>query len=145
LANDVAGLDAVLTPIGGGGLISGTAIALSGCSTNTRAIAAEPEGADDAWQSLQRGERVTGLVPNTICDGLRGTIGEINFAVLRQCGVDVLRVTDAETQAAQRLIGERLKLVIEPSSATVLAAVLRNRERFAGRRIGLILTGGNVE
>jgi threonine dehydratase len=145
LANEVTDLHAVLTPIGGGGLVSGTAIALSGCAANTRVFAAEPEGADEAWQSLQRGERVTGIVPDTICDGLRGTLGEINFALLRQYGVEVLRVSDAETRAAQRLIGERLKLVVEPSSAIVLAAVLRYRERFAGHRLGLILTGGNVE
>jgi threonine dehydratase len=145
LVNEVADLAAVLTPIGGGGLICGTAVALSGCANNTRAIAIEPEGADEAWQSLQRGERVTGLTPNTICDGLRGTIGEINFSLLRQYAVEILRVSDADTLAAQRLIGERLKIVVEPSSAIVLAAVLGNRERFAGQRLGLILTGGNVE
>jgi threonine dehydratase len=145
LCNEVAGLTSMLTPIGGGGLICGTAIALSGCSADTSAIAAEPEGADEAWQSLQRGERVTGLTPDTICDGLRGTLGEINFALLQKHGVEILRVSDAETLAAQRLIGQRLKLVVEPSSAIVLAAVLRYRERFAGQRLGLILTGGNVE
>jgi threonine dehydratase len=145
LANEIANLAAVLTPIGGGGLICGTAIALSGCATGARVFAAEPEGADEAWQSLQRGARVSEHNPETICDGLRGTLGEINFALLRQYGVDILRVSDAETLAAQRLLGERMKIVVEPSSAIVLAAVLRYRERFAGQRLGLILTGGNVE
>lgn len=145
LAKEVGELTALLTPIGGGGLVCGSAIALAGAAGKTRVFAAEPSGADDAWQSLQRGERVTGVTPNTICDGLRGTIGDINFALLRQYGVEVLRVDDADTLAAQRLIGERMKLVVEPSSATVLAAVLKHRERFAGQRLGLILSGGNVE
>jgi threonine dehydratase len=145
LAREIDSLTMVMTPIGGGGLIGGTAIALSGGVPGTRVFAAEPEGADEAWQSLQRGARVTEHKPDTVCDGLRGTLGEINFALLRRYDVDILRVGDSETLAAQRLIAERMKLVVEPSSAIVLAAVLRNRERFAGQRIGLVLTGGNVE
>jgi len=145
MANEIDHLAAVLAPIGGGGLIGGTAIALSGCATDVRIFAAEPEGADEAWQSLQRGARVTEHAPKTVCDGLRGTLGEINFALLRRYGVEILRVDDAEALAAQRLLGERMKIVVEPSSAIVLAAVLRYRERFAGRRVGLIVTGGNVE
>ena len=144
LANEIDDLAVVLTPIGGGGLVCGSAIALSGGAKNTRVFAIEPEGADDAWQSLQRGERVVDHQPETICDGLRGTLGEINFGLLRQYGVEVLRVGDGEALAAQRLIGERMKLVVEPSSAVVLAAVLCYRERFAGQRVGLVVTGGNV-
>jgi len=145
LANEIDGLAAVVTPIGGGGLIGGTAIAVSGCAKGTRIFAAEPEGADEAWQSLQRGVRVTEHRPETVCDGLRGTLGEINFDLLRHYGVEILRVSDAETLAAQRLIGERMKIIVEPSSAIVLAAVLRYRDRFAGQRVGLVVTGGNVE
>ena len=89
--------------------------------------------------------RVTDLVPHTVCDGLRGTIGEINFDLLRAHRVEVLLVSDAETLAAMRLVWERMKILIEPSCATVLAAVLRNRERFAGQRVGLVLSGGNVD
>lgn len=144
LASEIRGLTAVLAPIGGGGLIGGSAIALSGCSVGTRVFAAEPAGADEAWQSLQRGERVTQFTANTICDGLRGTLGEINFGLLRQYDIEVLRVGDAEILAAQQLIAERLKLVVEPSAAIVLAAVLGHRERFAGQRLGLIVSGGNV-
>jgi len=144
LVREIDSLTMVMNPIGGGGLIGGTAIALSGCAPGARVFAAEPEGADEAWQSLQRGARVTEHKPDTVCDGLRGTLGEINFALLRQYHVDVLRVADSETLAAQRLLAERMKLVVEPSSAIVLAAVLRYRERFAGQRIGLVLTGGNV-
>jgi len=145
LASEIGGLAAVITPIGGGGLVGGTAIAIAGSGTGARILAAEPAGADEAWQSLQRGARVTEHAPKTVCDGLRGTLGEINFALLREYDVDILRVADEDTLAAQRLLGERMKIVVEPSSAIVLAAVLRYRERFAGQRIGLIVTGGNVE
>ena len=85
------------------------------------------------------------MTPDTICDGLRALIGPINFALMRAHAVDVRLVGDDEVRAAMRLAWERLKLVIEPSAATVLAAVLRHRERFAGRRVGLVLSGGNVE
>jgi len=145
LLREVAVLDVVLAPVGGGGLIGGTAIAAAGVAPQTRVIGAEPAGAADAFESLRRGERVTDLVPDTVCDGLRGTIGAINFELLRAHGVTVLTVEDRETLAAMRLIWERLKILVEPSCATVLAAVLRHRERFAGQRLGLILSGGNVD
>jgi threonine dehydratase len=145
LLRQVAGLDAVLTPVGGGGRVSGTAIAVAGSGARARVIGAEPEGAADAFESLRRGQRVTDLVPDTICDGLRGTIGAVNLALMRQHGVEVLLVSDAETLAAMRLLWERLKLVVEPSCASVLALVLRHRQRFAGQRLGLILSGGNVD
>ena len=107
--------------------------------------AAEPEGAADAFESLRRGERVTGIEPDTICDGLRGTIGTINFALLTEYAVAVLPISDRDTIAAMRLIWQRLKLVVEPSSAVALAAILGHRERFSGRRVGVILSGGNVD
>jgi len=145
LLGQVGALDLVITPVGGGGLVGGTALAVAGASASTRVLAAEPEGAADAFESLRRGTRVTDLVPHTVCDGLRGTIGEINFDLLRAHGVEVLLVSDAQALAAMRLVWERMKILIEPSCATVLAAVLRNRDRFAGQRIGLILSGGNVD
>ena len=145
MLGQIGALDMVITPVGGGGLVGGTALAVAGASASTCVLAAEPEGAADAFESLRRGVRVGDLVPHTICDGLRGTIGEINFDLLRAHGVEVLLVSDAETLAAMRLVWERMKILIEPSCATVLAAVLRNRERFAGQRIGLILSGGNVD
>jgi len=138
-------LDVVMTPISGGGLIGGTAIAARHLLPAVAILAVEPEGAADAIESLRRGERVTDVVPDTICDGLRAGIGAVNFALLQQFSIHVLPVSDAETIAAMRLIFDRLKLVVEPSSATVLAAVLRHREHFAGRRVGLILSGGNVD
>jgi threonine dehydratase len=138
-------LDSVMTPVGGGGLICGTALAVAGLSASTRVFGAEPDGAADAFESLRRGERATEIVPDTICDGLRGTVGAINLALMRQHRVEVLLVSDAETLSAMRLAWERLKILIEPSSATVLAAVLRYREHFAGQRVGLILSGGNAD
>ena len=137
--------DVLIAPIGGGGLIGGSAIAARALAPRARIYAAEPRGAADAFESLRRGERVHELVPETICDGLRGLVGAVNFDLLREYEVEVLLVDDDDTTAAMRIIWERLKIVVEPSSAIVLAAVLRHRERFAGLRVGLILSGGNVD
>ncbi len=145
LIREVPGLDILITPVGGGGLVSGTALAAAGSGQAIRVIGAEPSGAADAYESLRRGTRVLDIVPATVCDGLRGTIGELNFELLRAHGVQVLLVDDAETMAAMRLVWERLKILIEPSCATVLAAVLRHRDIFAGKRVGLVLSGGNVD
>jgi threonine dehydratase len=145
LIREAGAFDIIMTPISGGGLIGGTAIAARALLPEIAIFAAEPEGAADAIESLRRGERVTDVVPDTICDGLRASIGAVNFELLQEYGVRVLPVNDAETIAAMRLIFERLKLVVEPSSATVLAAVLRHREHFAGKRVGLVLSGGNLD
>jgi threonine dehydratase len=144
LLREVGELDALVAPIGGGGLIGGSAIAAKGIFPQIRIFAAEPAGAADALVSLQRGERVTDIVPDTICDGLRATVGTVNFALLREYAVRVLAVSDADTIAAMRLIFERLKIVVEPSAAVALAAILHQREQFPGLRVGVILTGGNV-
>jgi len=138
-------LDVLVAPLGGGGLMSGTAIVARALSPATQLIAAEPAGADDGYQSLQRGERVTDIKPDTICDGLRATIGEINFELLQGNRVEVATVSDEQVLAAMRLLWTHLKQTIEPSSSTVLAAVLAQRERFRGKRVGLILSGGNVD
>jgi len=138
LLQQVAGLDALITPVGGGGLASGVAIAAHGINPALTLFGAEPQGADDAAQSLTRGTRVTTVVPDTICDGLRALIGEPNLDAL-------ITVSDAETIAAMQWLWSELKLVVEVSSATVLAAILQQRERFAGRRVGVVLTGGNVD
>jgi threonine dehydratase len=138
-------LDALIAPVSGGGLISGNAIAAHGLQPGLPVYAAEPEGAADAFESMRRGERVTDTVASTICDGLRANIGAINFELMREHAVTVLPVGDAETVAAMRLIWERMKIVVEPSSSTVLAAILRYPQHFAGKRVGLILTGGNVD
>ena len=132
-------------PLGGGGLAGGCAIAAAAGQPGLAVFAAEPEGAADAFESLRQGRHVTDLVPDTICDGLRATLGTPNLALLREHGVTVLLVSDAEVLAAMREAWTRLKQVIEPSSATVLAAVRRYPGHFAGKRVGLILSGGNVD
>jgi len=138
-------LDAVVVPVGGGGLASGTALVLAELAPTVRLYLAEPAGAADAAASLRTGERVTDITPDTVCDGLRGLLGAPNFEMLTRAGAEVLVVEDADTLAAQRLLMMRSKLVVEPSSATVLAAVLAYPERFAGKRVGLILSGGNLD
>ena len=138
-------LDILMAPVGGGGLISGSAISAAALAPVCRVIAAEPSGAADTFESLRRGERISAFVPDTICDGLRTLVGEINFRIIREHDVEVLKVDDDETIAAMRLIWQRMKIIVEPSSAIVLAAVLKHRQRFAGKRIGLILSGGNVD
>jgi threonine dehydratase len=139
------GLDALITPVGGGGLAAGVAIAAHASQPKLMLHAAEPAGADDAARSLARGERVTNVVPDTVCDGLRALIGEPNLEALRTHRIDIITVSDEETVDAMRLLWRELKLVVEVSSATALAAILKARERFAGRRVGVVLTGGNVD
>ncbi|MFY2762639.1 pyridoxal-phosphate dependent enzyme [Arenimonas sp. MALMAid1274] len=138
-------LDLLITPVGGGGLVCGTALAAHGRDPAIDVHGAEPEGAAETFQSLRQGVRITDFTPDTICDGLRGTVGQVNLDLMRAHRVQVQLVSDAETVAALRLVWERLKILVEPSCATVLAAVLRNPEAYAGRRIGLILSGGNVD
>lgn len=145
LLRETGPLDALVAPVGGGGLIGGSAIAAHALAPGLALFGAEPAGAADAFESLRSGARVTALVPDTICDGLRGLLGAINLRLLQQHAVTVITRDDAATVAAMRLIWQRLKLVVEPSSAIVLAAVLGERERFAGRRVGVILSGGNVD
>jgi threonine dehydratase len=145
LLQQVPELDVLIAPLGGGGLMSGTAIVARALSPTTELIAAEPAGADDGYRSLQRGERVTDVKPQTICDGLRATIGLINFEMIRAHRVEALTVSDDQVLAAMRLLWTHLKQTIEPSSSTVLAALLAHRERFRSKRVGLILSGGNVD
>jgi threonine dehydratase len=145
LLAEVGELDVLIAPVGGGGLIGGSAIAAKALSPQIEIFAAEPEGAADAYESLRRGTRVTDIVPHTISDGLRGIVGEINLALLRRYAVTVLKVSDDDTSAAMRLVFERMKIVIEPSSATALAAIFRYPAHFRGRRVGIIFSGGNVD
>lgn len=145
LLNAEAGIDAILTPVGGGGLVSGTAIAAAAIAPDCRVYAGEPEGAADTARSLAAGEHLIDFVPDTICDGLRGALGEPNFRLLRYYGVEVFTVSDADTLKAMRLLWQCLKLLVEPSSAIAFAALLQQRQRFAGQRVGIVLSGGNVD
>lgn len=145
LLGQVPGLDGVVTPVGGGGLAAGVAIATHALQPGLSLYGAEPAGADDAARSLATGERVRQMVPDTVCDGLRALVGLPNLQALREHAVEMITVSDEETIAAMRLLWRELRLVVEASSATVLAAVLKARARIAGRRLGLVLTGGNVD
>jgi threonine dehydratase len=139
------GLDALVVPLGGGGLAAGTALAMRTLAPRCRLYLAEPEGAADGARSFAKGTLDHDFIPDTICDGLRGTLGAINFEILRVADAQVLTVDDAQVVAAMRLLWTRTKQLVEPSSATTLAAVIANRALFEGRRVGIILSGGNVD
>ena len=137
--------DTILAPVGGGGLLSGTALITHYLSPQTRVIAGEPEGAADAILSFHSGRVEKAPYINTIADGLMTTLSERTLAIIQAHVADILIVSDAEIIAAMRLIWERMKIIIEPSCAVPLAAVLKHKDRFAGQKIGIILTGGNVD
>lgn len=145
LIEDVEGLDVVIAPIGGGGLLSGTAIATNGLSARTRIWGCEPAVADDAARSFRSGKREPANDPVTVADGLRTQIGELAFEVLRTRIDEVVCVPEDEIVAAMRLVWERMKIVIEPSSAVAVAAVIARRAGLSGKRVGVVLTGGNVD
>jgi len=145
LVEQAPDLDAVVAPIGGGGLLSGTAIAATAAGIDD-VVGAEPEAADDAARSLASGVRLPAVPdPQTIADGLRTGIGALPFRILTDLGAEIITVTEEQIAAAGRLILERMKLVVEPSAATPLAAVLARPDRFADRRVGIILSGGNTD
>lgn len=137
-------LNAIVTPVGGGGLLSGTALSASFFGRGVRVYGAEPEGASDAWQSFRAGRLIPLKQSNTIADGLRTSLGHHGFAIIMQRVTDILMVSDSEIISAMRLIWERLKIIIEPSCAVPLAAILRHPKFFEGQKVGIILTGGNV-
>lgn len=145
LLNANGGFDVVVAPVGGGGLASGCALVLAARAPGCELLLAEPAGAADTARSLAAGRRDVEFVPDTVCDGLRGTLGQPGFEILHAHGARVAVVEDADTLAAQRLLWTRLKLLVEPSSAIAFAAVLQQRERLAGKRVGVILSGGNVD
>ncbi len=145
LLREYGDLDALLTPVGGGGLLSGSALTARALYPQLAIWGAEPSGAADAHASLQEGRCITDRIANTVCDGLRGHLAPRTLQLLQQHIDGILLVEDARTVEAMRLLWERLKLVIEPSGAIGLAAVLNDRERFAGKRVGIVLSGGNVD
>ncbi len=138
-------LDIVMAPVGGGGLLSGTALAVRYFSDTARTLGAEPERVNDAWRSMQSGQIEKNETTDTLADGLRTPLGDKTFEIIRQQVDDILTVSEEAIVAAMRLIYERLKIVIEPSCAVPFAAVMSYPERFAGKKTGLILTGGNVD
>ena len=146
LLEDVPDLDAVIAPVGGGGLMSGTCIAGHGLRPDLRIIGAEPAGADDAARSLAAGELIPQAGPDTVADGLLTSLGELTWPVIRDHVERIVTVDDAAILQALRLFWERTKLVIEPSSATAVAVAMSEEVRGLGlRRVGVVLSGGNVD
>ncbi len=141
--------DIIMAPVGGGGLLSGTAIAAKAWADKTgktiQVIGAEPAGASDAWQGFKSGVRVAEQTPKTIADGLRSTVGVRNFDIMYQQVDDILLASEESIVKAMRLIWMRLKIIVEPSSAVCLAAIMENPELFYGKRVAIILSGGNVD
>jgi threonine dehydratase len=145
LISEVPNLEVIMVPVGGGGLLSGTALATHYLLPNAEVIAGEPEGAADAILSFKSGKIEKAPYIKTIADGLLTNLGDKTLEIIRMYVKDIILVSDDEIIAAMRLIWERLKIVIEPSCAVPLAALLKQKERFAGKKVGIILSGGNVD
>jgi len=145
LQQDVAGLDMVLTPVGGGGLLSGTALAAKLLAESVKVIGCEPAQADDAYRSFKSGKLVFPDHPDTIADGLKTALGSNTFPIVRKFVDDIVLVQEEEILQAMKLIWERMKIVVEPSAAVPLAALLNGSLDVSGARVGIILSGGNVD
>ena len=145
LLEDIPNLDVIMCPVGGGGLLSGTAIAAKSMRPQIKVIAVEPENADDAAQSFRAGRRLVTEKKFTIADGLRTNIGEPNFAIIQQCVDDIVTVSEEAIVSAMRTIWETMKIVIEPSAAVPYAAIQESKVDVGGSGVGIILTGGNVD
>ena len=142
---EIKNVDILMAPVGGGGLIAGTAMAAHYFSPGTTVIGAEPSGADDAYRSKRDGVIYPSENPQTVCDGLRTNLGFWNFPIIQEYVEQIIRVEDKETIRALKLIYERMKIIIEPSCSIVLAAIMTQPELFANKRVGVIISGGNVD
>jgi len=145
LIEQVEGLDAVIAPIGGGGMISGTCLTLSNLAPKIKIYAAEPDQADDAARSFRAGHIIADDAPDTVADGLKVPLKELTWHFVSNHVTDILTCSEQEIIDAMKLIWKRMKIVMEPSSAVPLATILKNKETFAGKRVGVIITGGNVD
>ena len=145
LLEEVPDLDLLLCPVGGGGVLSGTAVAAKSLRPGIKVIATEPAGADDAAQSFHKHELIRQDTKSTIADGLRTDLGQPNFDLIQRYVDDIVTVTEENIVAAMRAIWETLKIVVEPSGAVAYAAVLEGKVECRGKRVGIILTGGNVD
>lgn len=146
LLEDAPGtLDAIVAPVGGGGLLSGTALAAHFLSPSTNVYGAEPEGAADAIYSFRTGTVQKAAFVNTIADGLLTSLSERTLAIIKDLVKDICLASDEEIRAAMKLIWERMKIIVEPSSAVALAVVIKRRELFSGKKVGIIISGGNVD
>lgn len=145
LIEEYQNLDYVFSPIGGGGLIAGTSIAIKNFTNNCKIIGAEPSNVDDAYRSLISGKIETNRTTDTVADGLRTNLGTINFPIIQQHVKEILLVSEKEIIESLNIILNNLKLVVEPSSSVVLAALIKNKSKFKNKNIGLIMCGGNID
>ncbi|TDG15826.1 pyridoxal-phosphate dependent enzyme [Seongchinamella unica] len=145
LLQQVDNLDVVVVPVGGGGLLAGTALAVKGSKVGAEVLAVEPEGADDAFRSLGLGQLQPQTNPRTIADGLRTSLGELNFSIIRTQVDTIITVPDTRIVEAMQLQWSRMKQVVEPSGAVSFAGLLEHPERFRGRRVGVVISGGNLD
>ena len=145
IIDEVKDLDFILVPIGGGGLISGTGVVVSSLRPNTKLLGVEPESADDALRSIKSGEIVPSDYPPTIADGLRSSLGEKTFPMIKKFVSAIHTVSEKEIISSMRFVWERMKMIVEPSSAVTMAAVLNNPASFRGKKTGVIFSGGNID
>lgn len=138
-------LDVILSPVGGGGLLAGTALAAHYFGNHCLVVGGEPQAVDDAFRSLKSGQIETNASADTVADGLRTQLGDINFPILQKHVDHIICVEEQEITKAMKLLWERLKIVVEPSSAVAFAAVLKEKDFFKGKKVGIILSGGNVD
>ncbi len=145
LFHEIKNIDTIIAPVGGGGLLSGTALATHYFSPSTKVIAAEPMGADDAFRSFKKGEIVPSVNPKTIADGLLTSLGSRTFPIIKKFVNDIVTVSEVGIIDSMKLIWERMKIIIEPSSAVPFAALLERKFDFKGKRVGIIISGGNID
>lgn len=145
LLKDQPQLDYIFTPVGGGGLIAGTALAAKYFSDACKVIGGEPKNADDAYRSLLSGKIEYNESANTIADGLRTNLGDRNFPIIKEEVEKIIRVEEDEIVQAMKLVWERMKIIIEPSSAVAFAALLKNKEDYKNKNVGIIISGGNID
>ena len=145
LIEDFGEFDIIIAPVGGGGLLSGTAISTKYLIPKCKVIAAEPTGADDAFQSFQTKKLIPSVQPKTIADGLLTSLGERNFAIIMDKVDDIVTVSEEKIVEAMRMIWERMKIIIEPSSAVPMAAILEGKIDVQNKKVGIILSGGNLD
>jgi threonine dehydratase len=145
LMEDEPNLDMIVCPVSGGGLLGGTLLSAKGINSDILVFGAEPSEADDAYRSIEKGKIVANETIDTICDGLRAQIGTITFPIIQKHVDGIIRVTEEEIIEAMKMIWERMKIIVEPSSAITLGALLKNKDMLSNKRVGLILSGGNVD
>ena len=145
LLEEIDDLNTIIAPVGGGGLLSGTSIAAKGFSNKIKVIAAEPLNANDAYKSFYANKLIPSINPNTIADGLLTSLSELTFSIIQENVDEIITVSEEKIVEAMQIVWERMKIIIEPSSALVLAVVLANKEKFINKKIGLIISGGNVD